>query len=75
MQEGLDDNRGLSQTMVFSTNHPVHALQDKSKGAEVTLRERGLWPTNGRRPDGFKFRPECPTSQDRKRCNPGHNNW
>jgi hypothetical protein len=68
LREGFDHIRGLPQAMVFSDTHPSLQLRGKSKGLEVILRERGLWPHNGFRKDGFKFLMECPAY--RNGCNP-----
>ena len=67
MREGFDHGRGLPQTMVFPANHPNIALRGKPKGAEIILRERGLWPRSGRRSDGFKFLLRCPSY---RKCDP-----
>ena len=40
-----------------------------TKGAETILPERGLWPLNGWRSDGFKFKLEC--LKNRGGCKPG----
>ena len=50
--------------MVFSENPQNHAVRGKPKGAEVIFRERGLWPANGRRSDGFKFLLRCPSYRE-----------
>ena len=60
MREGFDHARGLPHPLVFSDNHPNFSLRGKAKGAGAVLRERGLWPVNGWRSDGFKFKLECP---------------
>ena len=56
--------------MVFPENHLNIKLRGKAKGAEMVLRERGLWPRFGWRSDGFKFLLTCPTTGDRKGCRP-----
>ena len=58
MREGVDHVRGLPHAMVYSENHPNFAVRGKPK-AKTILRERGLWPLNGWRSDGFKFKLEC----------------
>ena len=68
MREGFHHGRGLPQAMVYSDNHPNYAVRGKPKGADTILRERGLWPHNGWRSDGFKFKLECP--KNRGGCNP-----
>jgi hypothetical protein len=73
MREGFDYERGLPQAMVFSDTHRIYDLRGKPKGLEAILRERRLWPVNGRRSDGMKFRLQCPTSQDRPGCEPDLN--
>jgi hypothetical protein len=71
MRDGWDYNRGLPQTMVFSDTHQELKLRGEPKGIEVVLRERGLWPRNGWRPDGFgKFLLRCPTADEREGCPP-----
>jgi hypothetical protein len=52
--------------MVFPNNHPNPALRGQAKGLEINLKERGLWPGNGRRTDGFRFL-QCPANRDK--CN------
>lgn len=69
LREGFDHNRGLPQAMVFSENHPNPSLRGKAKGLEIVLRERGLWPHNNRRSDGFRFLTECSTNNNRSGCN------
>ena len=39
--------------MAFSENHSDIKLRGKAKGAEIILRERGLWPRSGWRNDVF----------------------
>jgi hypothetical protein len=51
MREGFDDTRGLPHQIAFSDNHPDFSLDCKPKGPKAVLRERGLWPADGRRPD------------------------
>ena len=68
MRERFDHSRGLPQAMVYSNNHPNFAVRGKPKGAEAILRERGLWPHNGWRSDGFTFKLECP--KNRGGCDP-----
>ena len=59
MREGFDHARGLPHPLVFSNNHPNFSLQSKAKGAAAILRDRGLWPVNSWRSDGFNFKLEC----------------
>lgn len=72
MREGFDYSCGLPHSMVFPDNHPSIHLRGKPKGLEVVLRERKLWPTNGRCSDGFKFLLQCPKrdSESVNGCNP-----
>ena len=70
MQEGFDYAHGVPQAMIFSNTHPISKLRGKSKGLEVDLRERQLWPANGCRSDGMEFLLQCPTSHDRPGCAP-----
>lgn len=73
MREGFDYARGLPHSMVFSDHHLSQHLRGKPKGLEVVLRERNLWPANGRRNDGFKFLLQCPKRQSGlvNGCDPG----
>ena len=70
MRNGYNHGQGLPQTMVFPENHPNIKLRGKAKGAEVVLRESGLWPRSGWHSDGFKFLLKCPTTGGRKGCSP-----
>lgn len=70
MREGFDFDRGLPQTMVFPNSHRLYELRGKPKGLEAILRERRLWPLNGRRSDGMRFRLQCPTTDGRPGCEP-----
>ena len=65
MREGFDHARGLPHPLVFSDNHPNLSLHGKTKGTEAILRERGLWPNNGWRSDGFGFRLGCPKKRQK----------
>ena len=68
MREGFDYGRNLPHTMVFPMNHPTFELRGKAKGTEVVLRERKLWPFQGRRADGARFLHNCPRDHGRKGC-------
>ncbi|RPA99707.1 hypothetical protein L873DRAFT_1767021 [Choiromyces venosus 120613-1] len=68
MRDGFIHSKQRPQAMVYSQNHPNFLLQGKAKGLEQVLKERGLWKK--RRPDGFPFLLECPTSNNRSGCDP-----
>jgi hypothetical protein len=70
MKEGFDHNRGLPQAMVYPDNYKDVFLAGKVKGLKAVLKERGLWPREGRSPFGGKFLLECPTTQGRSGCLP-----
>jgi hypothetical protein len=68
MRDGFIHFKGQPQAMVFPENHPDHSLRGQPKGAEIFLRERGLWPGNGKRSDGLRFSLECSKSGGREGC-------
>jgi hypothetical protein len=68
MRDSFDHARGLPQSMRFPDTHHNYAVRGKAKGAEVILRERGLWPCSGHGSDGFKFLRQC--SMQQGGCNP-----
>jgi len=45
-------------------------LRGKQKGIMQVLKERKLWPKNGRRSDGFNFLLECPVDLNCTGCKP-----
>jgi len=68
MRDEFIHSKQRAQSMVYPDNYPNYELRGKAKGLEQVLKERGLWTK--RRPDGFPFLLECPTSTNRSGCDP-----
>ena len=45
-------------------------LRGKQKGVMQVLKERNLWPKNGRHSDGFSFLLQCSKDSNRTGCSP-----
>lgn len=56
------------QSMVFPPNYPDFSLRGKPKGIKRILKERCLWPENGKNALGYTFRLDCPKSHGRGGC-------
>jgi len=56
--------------MVISQNYHDFRLRGKAKGAEIILRERGLWPLGVWRSDGMRLLLRCPTENGRSGYTP-----
>jgi len=71
LRETFIHSLGRPQTMVWpdTASIPSH-LRGKQKGIMQVLKERKLWPENGRRSDGFNFLLECPVDSNRTGCKP-----
>ena len=59
-----------SQLLVRPDTPPIPThLRGKQKGIIQILKERNLWPENGRRSDGVRFLHQCPKDSTRTGCN------
>jgi hypothetical protein len=74
MRETFIHRLGRPQLMVWPDTLAIPAhLRGKQKGIMQVLKERKLWPENGRRSDGFNFLLECPKDSNRTGCSPDSN--
>jgi len=48
MREGWDQARGLPHAMVYPGNYHDPEKRGKAKGVKAILKERKLWPAQGR---------------------------
>ena len=72
MRETFMHQIGQPQLLVWPDTPaiPIH-LRGKQKGIMQVLKERNIWPENGRRSDGVNFLLQCPKDSNRTGCNLG----
>ena len=70
MRETFVPSLGRTQLMTWPEDDSVpFQLRGVPKGLKQVLIERGLWPANNTRSDGFAFLTQCPTTGGRLGCN------